>query len=125
MQNFTITFPESKGVLHIQDNFGGAIQLNPVQAMDLMDFLLRHAERIRGHMSTDALETAAWESFQRQNAIECICGVPGCKGLEGLIPSELSEAERLSLLEPTPFDAGVCKCGAFVAAGRLHEHQCS
>lgn len=125
MQNFTISFPESNGTLNIQDNAGSAIRLNPVQAMDLMDFLLRHAGRIRKYMSTDALETAAWESFQRQNAIECICGVPGCKGLEGLIPNELSEAERLSLLEPTPFDSGVCRCGAFVEAGRLHEHQCS
>lgn len=125
MSNFTISFPESKGMLSIQDSIGGSIQLNPVQAMDLMDFLLRKAEMIRACMSTDALETAAWESFQRQNAIECVCGLEGCKGLDGVIPGELSEAERLSLLEPTPFDSGVCKCGKFVAAGRLHEHQCS
>jgi hypothetical protein len=38
-----------------------------------------------------------------------------------LVPSE---AERLSLLEPTPYDAGVCKCGEFVAAGMLHAHRC-
>ncbi len=37
---------------------------------------------------------------------------------------EPSEQERLSLLEPTPFDSGVCHCGEFVPAGRLHEHKC-
>jgi hypothetical protein len=124
LKNFTITFPEQQGMLNISDNFGGSVQLNPVQAMDLMDFLLRHAERIRKHMSTDAIEAHAWEAFERHNAITCICGVEGCKGLDGIIPSELSEAERLSLLEPTPFDSGVCKCGAFVEAGKLHEHKC-
>jgi hypothetical protein len=99
-------------MLHIADNFGGSVQLNPVQAMDLMDFLLRHAERIRKYMSTDALEAHAWNEFLKQNAVN------------GLAPMELSEAERLALLEPTPFDSGVCRCGKFVAAGRLHEHQC-
>ena len=67
----------------------------------------------------------AWNAFRVDNAIQCICGVPGCKGLDGIIPDELSEAERLSLLEPMPFDSGVCgSCGEFVAAGRLHEHRC-
>jgi hypothetical protein len=123
MQNFIITFPE-QGMLSIQDNAGNTVLLNPKQAIDLMDFLLKYAELIRGYMSTDELEVGAWEAYQ--NAIEpCECGVEGCKGLEGIIPDELSEAERLSLLEPTPFDSGICRCGAFVEAGRLHEHQCS
>lgn len=112
MKNFTITFPLEQGMLHISDKFGGAVQINPVQAMDLMDFLLRHAERIRGHMSTDAIEERAWNEFLKQNAID------------GVGAMEPSEAERLSLLEPTPFDAGVCKCGEFIPAGKLHEHRC-
>lgn len=113
MQNFTISFPESDGTLVIQDNAGGSVQLNPVQAMDLMDFLLRKAEVIRGHMRADAIEERAWNEFLKQNAI-CSMGV-----------LEISEAERLALLEPTPFDSGICKCGKFVEAGRLHEHKCS
>lgn len=113
MQNFTITFPLSDGTLNIQDNTGSTIQLNPAQAMDLMDFLLRHAETIRRCMSTDAIEERAWSEFLKQNAVN------------GIGALEVSEAERLALLEPTPFDAGVCRCGAFVAAGKLHEHQCS
>lgn len=113
MQNFIITFPESNGALNIQDNAGSVVQLNAVQAMDLMDFLLRHAQIIRACMSTDAIEERAWQAFLKQNAVN------------GVAPLEISEAERLALLEPTPFDAGVCKCGEFVAAGRLHEHHCS
>ena len=112
MKNFIITFPESKGMLNIADNFGDSVQLNPVQAMDLMDFLLRHAEHIRACMSTDDVEERAWSEFLKQSAVN------------GIGAMEISEAERLSLLEPTPFDAGVCKCGAFVEAGKLHEHKC-
>lgn len=101
-------------MLHIADNLGGSVQINPVQAMDLMDFLLRHAERIRACMSTDDVEVEAWEAFLKQNAVN------------GIGALEVSEAERLALLEPTPFDAGVCgSCKAFVEAGKLHEHQCS
>lgn len=113
MKNFTITFPLEQGMLNISDNFGGSVQLNPVQAMDLMDFLLRRAETIRRCMSTDAIEERAWSEFLKQNTVS------------GIGAMEISEAERLALLEPTPFDAGVCKCGKFVEAGKLHEHQCS
>lgn len=54
-----------------------------------------------------ALEEAMWKKYQAE---------------EALVPSE---EERLSLLEPTPYDAGVCQgCGEHIAAGMLHEHQC-
>jgi hypothetical protein len=43
---------------------------------------------------------------------------------EDINPLEPSETERAALLEPTPYDAGVCTCGEFVAAGKLHEHKC-
>jgi hypothetical protein len=87
-----VLFDEARAFLYISDNFGGNIDLNPKQALELMDFLLREAETIRGYTLVEemaeaeqemqALDTSvdpdgldkegqqAWNEYQRPEAIE-------------------------------------------------------
>lgn len=48
-----LLFDEARAFLYIADNFGGNIDLNPKQAMELLDFLLEKAEDIREYIQDD------------------------------------------------------------------------
>src|SRR5437879_2221266 len=78
LKEFTFLFDEGRAYLYIADNFGGNVDLNPQQAIELMDFLLLHAEDIRGYtlkyggeeQKMQVLEEAMWEEYLDEEAIE-------------------------------------------------------
>ena len=69
-----ILFDEARAYLYISVGLGRSIDLNPKQALELMDFLLQRAEDIRGYTLVEqmheaeagmqALESKMWEKYQ-------------------------------------------------------------
>jgi hypothetical protein len=66
----TIIFDEARAFLYIADNFGGNIDLNPKQAMELLDFLLQNAKDIRGYITPEDAAQSMLDKYQQEQGMQ-------------------------------------------------------
>lgn len=76
-RQLTVTFDEARAFLYISDNFGGNIDLNPKQAMELLDFLLQKAEDIRGYITPEDIAQGYLDTAIGQDCPMCPKGDNG------------------------------------------------